>query len=179
MAVFALVGLSLVAGFCLLALLALTDQKSRRAAKRTSFDRKEFDDFCVILVREGGLRIVEKNRTPERLDLVAKNPAPLFGGEYLVRGLYRESREPIPVAEILEFSESVSQEKVLKGVLITNGTFPPDLSTIGESKPIEFLEITPSSADKLRPSSPASRADRSSPSLEPQRGYTPRRRSTS
>ncbi|QQR80299.1 MAG: restriction endonuclease [Deltaproteobacteria bacterium] len=87
------------------------------------------------------LDLEEFHRTADnQLDIMAKNPAPFTGGEYLIQCLYVPSDYVVDAAKILELSNSIIQDRLSKGIFITTGKFTPDLSTISELAPIEFID---------------------------------------
>lgn len=131
-------------GFVLIFLLALGEKKGKAKASQSHkpvISRDRFEKACVLIVEGMKLEISEINRSGEdRLDILARNPTPFTGGDFLVHCLYREAPEVIRPAEIIEFSNMVLQERLSKGIFITTGRFTDEIPTIGELAPMEFID---------------------------------------
>ena len=138
--VFASVGI----GFLLIFLLALSDKK-RRMTEGTPRDRNltaaQFEKACVLVVEGMKLEIEEINRaSPDRLDMIARNPTPITGGQFLIHCLYVDPKQVIPATQIIELSNMVLQERLSKGIFMTTGRFTGEIPTIGELAPLEYID---------------------------------------
>lgn len=146
-----LAGGSVVVGFLLIFLLALADKqtKKKRAADSPSplgplgLARPEFEKACVEVIERMKLEISDIQRTEDdSLDIRATNPAPVLGGEFFIRCVYLpdSSNQRIEAVEILELSNVIVQDRLSKGIFMTNARFTEELPAIGELAPIEFID---------------------------------------
>ncbi|HEX5038198.1 MAG TPA: restriction endonuclease [bacterium] len=132
-------------GFGLIFLLAFADKQSRKrnAGKRPEPDlaKPQFEKACVEIIERMKLEIHDIQRTDDdNLDIRAKNPAPVVGGEFFIRCVYLPDGGRIEAAEIIEMSNVIVQDRLSKGIFMTNGRFTEDLPAIGELAPIEFID---------------------------------------
>jgi restriction endonuclease Mrr len=139
---------SIGVGFFLILLLAMADRKSKQrrpqAAAEDALTRDQFDKACVEIIERMKLDIEEIQRTEDdNLDIRARNPAPVVGGEFFVRCVYLSEQDGrIQSAEILEMSNVIVQDRLSKGIFMTNGRFADDIPTLSELAPIEFIDGT-------------------------------------
>lgn len=136
---------AIAAGFALIFLLALADKqaKKRNPAARAPSDlgRPEFEKACVEIVERMKLTIDTIERTDENvLEMEAHNPAPIVGGKFYVYCVYLNPAETVSAAEILEVSNVIVQDRLSKGILMTNTKFTDDLPAISELAPLEFID---------------------------------------
>lgn len=130
-------------GFFLIFLLALADKKakSKEAPGHPSLSPSSFEKACLLIIEGMKLEIDEINKVEEtRVDVLARNPTPITGGTYLVHCLHVEPGAVVTAPQILELSNMVVQERLSKGIFITNGRFTADLPGIGELAPIEYID---------------------------------------
>lgn len=133
---------SLGIGFFLIFLLALSDKKRKASGPgERLFTAPEFEKACLLVVEGMKLEIDEINRTgQDRFDMIARNPTPITGGQFLVHCLYVEPKQVITAAQIIELSNMVLQERLSKGIFITTGRFTEEIPGIGELAPMEFID---------------------------------------
>lgn len=135
--------MAFILGFSLIFLLALSDKK-RKAKKNDSppqIKREPFEKICSQIVEAMKLEIEEISRSGEnQIDIVARNPTPITGGQFLIHCLYADRNAVIGAAEIIEFSNMIVQERLSKGIFMTTGRFTEDISAIGELAPMEFID---------------------------------------
>ncbi len=166
MPVLGLVAAALLVSFLLIALLALSG-KRKRFEREPLVTPLQFETLCLALLGEMKLKVEETERTAAGLDILAENPAPLIGGKILVRTAYLAPETVIDLSRVLAFSNLVLQEHCLKGIYITTGRFAPELSTLTELAPMEFIDgerleqliaryQIPKVSSSVRKSSPAS-----------------------
>ncbi|MBI2981950.1 MAG: restriction endonuclease, partial [Deltaproteobacteria bacterium] len=86
------------------------------------------------------LETVEHEERENQIDIIAKNPTPFTGGLLLIRGLLIPSKGIVGLPQILEFSNVVREERLMKGIFVTTGSFSPELGTLAELAPIEFID---------------------------------------
>ena len=130
-------------GFFLIFLLALAEKKRKgvRDEKRPTLTFLQFQKACAQVVEAMKLEIEEINRIGEnRLDLIARNPTPITGGQFLVHCLYLGPAEIITATQVIELSNMVLQERLSKGIFITTGRFTDEIRSIGELAPIEYID---------------------------------------
>lgn len=142
-----LIGGSVTLGFVLIFLLALSEKKKIKKADGASengdlgLSAEHFQKACLLVVEGMKLDIEEINATSEdKVDIMAKDPRPITGGQFLIHCLYRPRGETILSPEIIELSNMVLQERVSKGIFITTGRFTEEILSIGELAPIEFID---------------------------------------
>ncbi len=137
---------SIFMGFGLIFLLAVSDKKKKKTLSPTtpgpSVLPSYFEKACFQIIEGMKLEIEEIHRSGNSLiDVLAQNPTPLTGGRYLIRCLYCDDPErSIQTTEILEFSNNILQERLSKGIFLTTGKFSPEISSLGELAPIEFVD---------------------------------------
>ncbi len=133
-------------GFFLILLLGMADKKSRARIAAMPSDGPEltqmqFEKACVALTEAMKLDIDNIERSDGRtLGIRAKNPAPFVGGEFFVHCAYRSPQEKVTAAEILELSNMIIQDRLSKGIFMTNAGFTDDLASISELAPIDFID---------------------------------------
>jgi len=132
------------AGFFLIFLLGVAEKKRKASLPATDPEgptQKEFERNCVELLERMKLNIESIERTDENtLEMKAKNPAPLTGGEFFIYTIYLPVSEHVTAAEIIEVSNVVIQDRLSKGILMTNTRFTDDLPAISELSPMEFID---------------------------------------
>src|SRR5690606_3250619 len=101
---------------------------------------EHFEWICGRLLRELGLD-VERSTTVGRwqLEMVAVNPAPIVGGQFLVHGELLPTGEVVEAVQVLALLDAVKGEGASKGVLITNGFFSDEASKAASGGPIELV----------------------------------------
>ncbi len=134
-------------GFFLIFLLALSDKKRKAAREggpgepRPYVSFLQFQKACAQVVEAMKLEIEEVNQIGDaRLDMIARNPTPFTGGQFLVHCLYLAPHETITAVQVIELSNMVLQERLSKGIFITTGRFTHEIPTIGELAPIEYID---------------------------------------
>lgn len=140
MTLFFVAGLALFIGFFFIFLLSLSTHKKAEVTEPAPLNFDQFKKISFALVDEMKLKVVETETSDNGLDILATNPAAFVGGPLLVRCLYLESTAVVGAPTILEFSNVILQERVSKGIFITTGRFTPDLATISELAPMEFID---------------------------------------
>lgn len=131
-------------GFALILLLALADRqakKKRPPVEEGGLTQREFEKACVEIVERMKLTIGEIIRTEDdNLDIRAKNPAPVVGGEFFIRCVYLEAGGVVQAAEVLEVSNVIVQDRLSKGLFFTNASFAADIPSLSELAPLEFID---------------------------------------
>lgn len=140
MEIFFLVIGSLVGGFFLIALLSLADRKSQKPVSNQSLSFIQFQKACREWADSIKLEILEEETGENSITLLGQNKTPYVGGTFLVRGIYLEPTAILSPSQILEVSNMVVQERISKAILITTGEITPELPTIGELAPMEFID---------------------------------------
>lgn len=133
-------------GFLLILLLAMDEKRTKKKraqnpSEEESFTQKDFERACVTVVERMKLNIEEIERTDAHvLEIKAKNPAPIVGGDFFVYCIYLPRSEIVTAAEIIEVSNMIIQDRLSKGILMTNTRFTDDLPAISELAPLEFID---------------------------------------
>lgn len=143
MPVFLLAGIALLLGFFLILLSALFDRKKTTPSSSLEeplISLEVLQTVCLALVDEMKLQMIEAEKKENGIDLLAENPAPIIGGKYLFRGILLKKGETVPLPQIVEFSDTVTQERISKGVLVTTGQLPPEVSRLTELAPMELID---------------------------------------
>lgn len=140
MEIFFLVIGSLVGGFFLIALLSLADKKSQKPVSSQSLSFIQFQKACREWADSIKLEILEEEIGKNTITILGQNKTPYVGGTFLVRGIYLEPTAILSPSQILEVSNMVVQERISKAILITTGEITPELPTISELAPMEFID---------------------------------------
>jgi restriction system protein len=105
-----------------------------------TFDLERFEWLCGRLLQELGLEIEHSTTTGGRqLEVMAVNPAPIVGGQYVVHGELLQAGEVVEAVQVLTLIDAVKGEGASKGVLMTNGFFSDEASTAAVGGPIELI----------------------------------------
>jgi hypothetical protein len=101
---------------------------------------ERFAWICSRLLQELGLEI-ERSTTsgPRQLELMAVHSAPIVGGHYVIHGELLHAGEVVEAVQVLALIDAVKGEGASKGVLITNGFFSDEASTVAVGGPIELI----------------------------------------
>lgn len=141
MEIFLLVGGATIFGFLLILVTALGAKRKVRTFEREPFlTSRQFEKVCLALLDEMRLVVEESDPGENKIDIRARNPAPIVGGELLIHCLYLSPQAVVGPERILELSNRIVSERVSKGIFITTGRFTPELSVLGELAPIEFID---------------------------------------
>ncbi|MBI3327164.1 MAG: restriction endonuclease [Nitrospinae bacterium] len=101
---------------------------------------ERFDMLCRSLLQALGLDIERSTKAGNRaVDMMAVNPAPIIGGQYLVHGELLERGEVVETVQVLALLDAVKGEGASKGVLITNGFFSDEAGKAAAGGPIELI----------------------------------------
>ena len=145
---------SILFGFFLIFLLALSDKKQKEkrwkerrergadiAPERLQISQESFEKACTLIVEGMKLDIEEINRsTANAIDIMARNPLPIVGGPLIVHCLYIDPDECVSAAQVLELSQMIIQDRLLKGVFMTTGKFAEEIATLSELAVIELID---------------------------------------
>jgi hypothetical protein len=101
---------------------------------------ERFAWICGRLLRELGLD-VERSTTVGRrqVEMLAVNPAPIVGGQFVVHGELLPIGEVVEAVQVLALLDAVKGEGASKGVLITNGFFSDEAGKAASGGPIELI----------------------------------------
>ncbi len=142
MEIFLVVGLALLGGFLLILVSGIASKKGKNndISPQRTLNLLQFKKACRELIEVLKLSLEEEESNETRIDILARNPAPRIGGLLLIRGLYQPPSAIVPTTDVLEFSNMIVQERVMKGILITTGRFSPEVKTIPELAPMELID---------------------------------------
>lgn len=104
----------------------------------------DFDQFYSLsaqLLEKLGLQIREGYRDKDfEADIYADNPQPLIGGPVIVHiHLYPEDGR-ITSMDVMNFASNLVGERRGKGIYLTTGHFAPDVWTLPELPPMDFID---------------------------------------
>lgn len=101
---------------------------------------ERFEWLCSTLLSAIGLDIARAATAgTHQLEIMAVNPAPIVGGQYLVHGELLQAGEAIDAVQVLALLDAVKGEGVSKGVFITNGVFSDEATQAAANGPIELV----------------------------------------
>ena len=136
--------------FLILAMKKVTppaSREQREAASGNGFEPlpgsltiERFEWLCSRLLQELGLDIEHLTTVGRRqVELIAANPAPIIGGQYLIHAELLPTDEIIEAIQVLSLIDAVKGEGASKGVFITNGFFSDEASKAATGMPIELI----------------------------------------
>ena len=148
---FLTVNIAVVVGFLLILAMKKTPppvSQEQRAAELgegtepalNTLTLERFDMLCSSLLQALGLEIERSTKAGNReVEMMAVNPAPIIGGQYLVHGELLERGEVVETVQVLALIDAVKGEGASKGVLITNGFFSDEAGKAAAGGPIELI----------------------------------------
>jgi hypothetical protein len=105
-----------------------------------SLTLERFEWACRRLLEELGLEVLRSATTGRRqLEVMALHAVPIVGGQYVIHGELLQPGEAIEAVQVLALIDAVKGEGASKGVLITNGFFSDEASTVAVGGPIELI----------------------------------------
>ncbi len=109
-----------------------------------SLQNLSFEDFFELtrqLLEKWNLQIGESFRENEtEADIYAINPSPFVGSPVIVHlSLYPEGNL-ISSMDVMNFASNLVGERRGKGLFITTGVFAPEVWTLPELPPMEFID---------------------------------------
>jgi restriction system protein len=103
-----------------------------------SIDR--FEWLCQRLMHALGLEVERSSTVGRRqVEMMAVNPAPIVGGQFLVHGELLPVGEVVEAVQVLSLIDAVKGEGASKGVLITNGFFSDEAGRAAAGGPVELI----------------------------------------
>lgn len=107
--------------------------------KNLSFD--QFYALCEVLLEKLGLKIKEGYRDKDNeADIYAENPAPLIGGPVIVHLHLYPDDSRITSVDVMNFASNLVGERRGKGIYLTTGHFAPEVDTLPELPPMDFID---------------------------------------
>ncbi len=105
--------------------------------------RQEFERALKNLLEDIDLRIVETIWVnDEEVDILAHNPAPVIGGDYIVQGILVPDGHYVDSIRVIGLSDTVRAEKALKGILVSTGFFTEEVVKYTEGAPMELINVS-------------------------------------
>jgi len=103
----------------------------------------EFERAIKNLLEDMSLRIVETVWVNEmEIDIIAHNPAPVIGGDYIVHGILVPEGDFVDSIRVIGLSDTVRAEKALKGILVSTGFFTEEVNKYAEGAPMELINVS-------------------------------------
>lgn len=150
-----LIAFSLILGFFAILLLKRTtsniameeDAKEARSDAEIQALRKMppsvFEQLLRDILEGMNLNIVESTWVnSEEIDILAHNPAPLIGGDYIIHGILVPEGDFVSSIRVIGLSDTVRAERALKGILITTGYFTEETGKYSEGAPMDLINVS-------------------------------------
>ncbi|MBI3025153.1 MAG: restriction endonuclease [Candidatus Tectomicrobia bacterium] len=150
-----LIAFALLLGFIVILLVRRTSSNIalEADAERTRDDRevqalrrmpaRAFERMLHELIEDMGMRIVETRWVnEEEVDILAHNPSPVIGGDYIVHGILVPEGDFVSSIRVIGLSDTVRAERALKGILITTGYFTEEVQKYAEGAPMELINVS-------------------------------------
>ncbi len=103
----------------------------------------DFEGAIINLLEDMDLRIVETTWVnDEEIDILARNPSPVIGGDYIVHGILVPEGDFVDSIRVIGLSDTVRAERALKGILISTGFFTAEVSKYTEGAPMELINVS-------------------------------------
>ncbi len=103
----------------------------------------EFERAIKNLLEDMNLRIVNTIWVnDEEIDILAHNPAPVIGGDYIVHGILVPEGDFVDSIRVIGLSDIVRAEGALKGILISTGFFTEEVNKYAEGAPMELINVS-------------------------------------
>jgi restriction system protein len=116
------------------------DQEIRALRRMTQGD---FEIVVKSLLEDMNLRIVSSTWVNnEEIDILAHNPAPVTGGDYIVHGILVPEGAFVDSIRVIGLSDTVRAERALKGILISTGYFTEEVNKYTEGAPMELINVS-------------------------------------
>jgi restriction system protein len=101
---------------------------------------ERFEWVCRQLMQALGLEVERSTTVGQRqMEMLAVNPAPIVGGQFVVHGELLPVGEVVEAIQVLALIDAVKGEAASKGVLITNGFFSDEAGKAAAGGPIELI----------------------------------------
>lgn len=102
-----------------------------------------FERMLIDLLEGMGLRVVEVGWVnEEEIDILAHNPAPIIGGDYIIHGILVPEGDFVNSIRVIGLSDTVRAERALKGILISTGYFTEEVQKYSEGAPLELINVS-------------------------------------
>ena len=116
------------------------DQEIRALRRMTQGD---FEVVVKSLLEDMNLRIVSSTWVnDEEIDILAHNPTPVIGGDYIVHGILVPEGAFVDSIRVIGLSDTVRAERALKGILISTGYFTEEVNKYTEGAPMELINVS-------------------------------------
>ena len=103
----------------------------------------EFERAIINLLEDMDLRIIETVWVNElEIDILAHNPTPVIGGDYIVHGILVPEGDFVDSIRVIGLSDTVRAERALKGILISTGFFTEEVNKYAEGAPMELINVS-------------------------------------
>ena len=119
------------------------DAPAPAARPRRGFaaDPREFEMQVAQALQARGLSVqVTGGAGDEGVDIIARDPAPVTGGTYLVQCKRYAPDRKVGVAEVRELYGALQEKRASKGILATTASFTTPAIRFAEDKPLELLD---------------------------------------
>ena len=101
-----------------------------------------FERILKDLLEDMGMRIMGSHWViEEEIDILAHNPAPMIGGDYIIHGILVPEGDFVSSIRVIGLSDTVRAERALKGILITTGYFTEEVNKYAEGAPMELINV--------------------------------------
>jgi hypothetical protein len=104
-------------------------------------DFNKFYNLCIKLLEKLGLKIKDSYRENDfEADVYAENPTPLIGGPVIAHLMLYPENGLVSSMDVMNFASNLVGERRGKGLFITTGSFAPEVWTLPELPPMEFID---------------------------------------
>lgn len=117
------------------------NEPSVASATTFSPDPTDFEFQVAEALRNLGLKVdVTGGVGDEGVDIVAFDPSPIQGGQYIVQCKRYDPSNKVGVQEVRELYGVVQAKGVNKGILVTSSSFTSGALRFAEGKPLELID---------------------------------------
>ncbi len=140
--------MTIIVGFLLIFLIQKTSKPRETAEEKIPIDPQlqslnldQFFALCCELLEKMGLKVVESFRTEDnQIDIYLENPAPIVGGPLTAHLILYPQGALVTGPDVQNFATDIVGERRSKGLIITTGFFAPEVATLPELPPMEFID---------------------------------------
>lgn len=140
--------LTVIVGFALIFFIQKTSKPLPTAEEKIEINADlknlsidQFFALCCALLRKMGLNIVDSFRSEDNeVDIYLENPAAIVGGPLTAHLILYPQGAVVTSTDVQNFATDIVGERKSKGIMITTGFFGPDVATLPELPPMEFID---------------------------------------
>jgi len=120
---------------------ATAEDKIPIAPNLQNLNLDQFFALACDLLEKMGLKIQDSYRTEDNeIDIYLQNTTPILGGPMVAHLILYPQGARVTAADVQNFASDIVSERRGKGILITTGFFSPEVATLPELPPMEFID---------------------------------------